>query len=275
MNSLLASKVCDVTGLVAIACGRHGCYAPNALVDLFKGEQQKNVDFAFLKALTSTHVDSGQGVLLIYDIACQYFVHLCDRIGTRLPSGLDLEGAIGLFHVHAHKDECFFRYAPSFIPGAGVVVGEILESLWSSLNAISPTARTATLAHRAEMLDDHATDSNHKKMLGMASALCKSHRTAVDMLDHAQVYFQSLTTEAGPTAVEKWEQDIKQAEQMRRFDLKAMDIYATRLESGTASRQQAPRPSGTLIDHWMALSLTVEEKQYDIFILFCLDTNMA
>ena len=275
MNSLLASKVCDVTGLVAIACGRHGCYAPNALVDLFKGEQQKNVDFAFLKALTSTHVDSEQGVLLIYDIACQYFVHLRDRIGSRIPSGLDVEGAIGLFHVHAHKDECFFRYAPSFIPGAGVVVGEILESLWSSLNAISPTVRTATLAHRAEMLDDHATDSNHKKMLGMASTLCKSHRTAADMLDHAQVYFQSLTSEAGPMAVEKWKQDIEQAEQMRRYDIKVMDIYAASLESGAASRPHAPRAPGTLMDHWMALSLTVEEKQYDICLYIFFDTNMV
>jgi len=59
MNALQASKLCDVTGVVSIACGRHGFYAPQALVDLFRGEQQKNVDFALLKALTSTHVDIG------------------------------------------------------------------------------------------------------------------------------------------------------------------------------------------------------------------------
>ncbi|KAF8958664.1 hypothetical protein BDZ97DRAFT_1612553, partial [Flammula alnicola] len=69
------------------------------------------------------------------------------------------------FHVHAHKDECYFRYATTFIPGAGIVKGQILESNWSILNKISPTARTATLAHRTEMLDDHACDSNHKKTL--------------------------------------------------------------------------------------------------------------
>ncbi|KAF8812647.1 hypothetical protein BYT27DRAFT_7251577 [Phlegmacium glaucopus] len=148
MNSLQASKACNVTGVVGIACARHGCYAPNALVDLFKGEQQKNVDFAFLKALMSTRVEPEQGVLLIYDIACQYFIHLQDRISSHLQFSLEVEAAIGLFHVHAHKDKYFFRYATSFIPGAGVVAGEILESLWSSLNSISPTARTATLAHQ-------------------------------------------------------------------------------------------------------------------------------
>src|ERR1700730_5723928 len=72
-NSLLGSKACDITGVVGIACARHGCYAPNALVNLFRGEQQKNVDFAFLQALKTTGVDHQQGVMLIYDIACQYF----------------------------------------------------------------------------------------------------------------------------------------------------------------------------------------------------------
>jgi Kyakuja-Dileera-Zisupton transposase len=231
-------------------------------VDLFKGEQQKNVDFAFLRALKSTSVTPEQGVLLIYDIACQYFVHLQDRIGTELPFGLDVEAAIGLFHIHAHKDQCFFQYATSFIPGAAIVAGEILESLWSSLNSISPTARTATLAHRAEMLDDHATDSNHKKTLGIVSSLCRTHRTAVDMLDHARTYFRNLSDEAGKMAVEKWTDDIELAERKRKFDITAMDIYAAKLDDSTQeSRQPAGIAPRSPLDSWMDLSLTVEEKQ--------------
>jgi hypothetical protein len=262
MNALLASNVCDIRGLVAIACARHGCYAPQSLVDLFKGEQQKNVDFALLKALISTSVAPEQGVLLIYDIACQYFVHLRERIGNDLPFGLDIDAAIGLFHVHAHKDQCFFQYATSFIPGAGVVAGEILESLWSTLNSISPTARTATLAHRAEMLDDHACDSNHKKMLGMAYSLCRTYRSAIDMLDHAQTYFRNLTNEAGVTSVEKWTHDIESAEQNRKNDVTEMNIYAAKLDTASGdSRQPAPGTSRSPLDSWMEMSLSVEEKQ--------------
>ena len=118
-------------------CAEHPCRS-------FQRRTAKNVDFAFLKALKSTNVELEQGTLLIYDIACQHFVHFHDCIGPKIPFRLQVETAIGLFHVHAHKDECFFRYATSFILGAGVVAGEILESLWSSLNSISPTARTAT-----------------------------------------------------------------------------------------------------------------------------------
>ncbi|KAF8235540.1 hypothetical protein L208DRAFT_1256789, partial [Tricholoma matsutake] len=80
-NALQASKACYITGLVAIACARHGCYAPNALVNLFRGEQQKNVDFAFLQTLKTTKVDPQQGVMLIYDIVCQYIIHLWECIG--------------------------------------------------------------------------------------------------------------------------------------------------------------------------------------------------
>jgi hypothetical protein len=230
---------------------------------MFKGEQQKNVDFAFLKALSTTGVDPEQGILFIYDIACQYTVHLQERIGQHLPFGLDIDAAIGLFHVHAHKDQCFFRYATSFIPGAGIVAGEILESLWSTLNSIAPTARTATLAHRAEMLDDHATDSNHKKTLGMVSTLCRSYRQAVDMLDHAKTYYKNLTNQAGSTAVQKWTADIEAAETNRKYDITAMDIYAAKLAGSEADNRQpasgTPRPQ---LASWMELSLAVEEKQY-------------
>lgn len=263
MNSLLSSKACDITGVVGIACARHGCYAPNSLVDLFKGEQQKNVDFAFLNALKSTNVSSEQGTLLIYDIACQYFVHIHDRIGNALPRGLEIDSAIGLFHVHAHKDECLFRYATSFIPGAGIVAGEILESLWSSLNSISPTARTATLAHRAEMLDDHATDSNHKKLLGMVSSLCGKYQTAVDIEESARLYYGNLTTQAGTTAVAKWTHDIESAEKGRSLNLALMDIYSAKSDQlPSAIPQTSDRAAGSAKDRWIHMALSVEYKQY-------------
>lgn len=162
------SKGCDINGIVAFACARHGCFAPNSVANLPAGEQQKNVDWGLLQTVKTTKVDTRQRLLLIYDIVCQYIIYLWIRIGHLLPADQIIDSAIGLFHVHGHKDECFFRYATSFIPGAAVVAGEILESLWSVLNSVTPAMRTATLAHRTEMMDDHMTDSNHKKLLGMS-----------------------------------------------------------------------------------------------------------
>lgn len=168
---MLHAHACDVTGIVAVACARHGCFAPNAVANLSRGEGQKHVDWCLIRACATTHVDSRQGLLFIYDIVCQYIVHLSKRIGHLLPPGLNIDAAIGLFHVHGHADTCFFRFATSFIPGAGIVAGEILESLWASLNTVTPAMRTATLSHRAEIMDDHMTDSNHKKCLGIGKCL--------------------------------------------------------------------------------------------------------
>ncbi len=162
-----SSKACDITGIVTIACARHGCFAPNSIVDLFQGEQQKIVDWALLESLWTTRVSPEQGARLIYDIICQYFIHLRDRIGHLLLDRLEIDWAIGLFHVHDHKDQCFHRFASSFIHSSGVVAGEILESLWANLNTIAHTTQTATLTHWVEVINDYATNSNHKKALAM------------------------------------------------------------------------------------------------------------
>ncbi|KAF8816391.1 hypothetical protein BYT27DRAFT_7221433 [Phlegmacium glaucopus] len=119
-QAMLFSKACDITGIVAVACAQHGCFAPNSIVNLFWGAQQKNIDYSFLQALETTNINSAQGTMLIYDIACQYFI--CS-------TSLHIDQAI-LFHVHGHKDNCFFAMHP-FIPGTGVVAGEMLESLWA------------------------------------------------------------------------------------------------------------------------------------------------
>jgi hypothetical protein len=225
------------------------------------GEGQKNVDFSLLRAIALTHVDPEQGLLFIYDIICQYIVHFLDRIGIHLPKGLKVDAAIGLFHVHAHKEDCFFRFASSFIPGAGIVAGEILESLWSTLNSISPTARTATLAHRAEIIDDHATDSNHKKMLGIVSTLCRNHLKAADTFALAQEYYDKLTNQSGPIAVAKWKFDIEQAEELRSENRPAMDIYAATLDRSQDQQSAGPEAPGSALGKWMAFALVVEHKQ--------------
>jgi hypothetical protein len=89
------------------------------------------------------------------------------NVHLNLPPRVEVDGGIGLFHVHGHREECLHRYATYFIPGAAVVDGEVLERLWSVLNLVSRSTRTATLGHRAEMLDDHMNDNNWKKLVGI------------------------------------------------------------------------------------------------------------
>ncbi|KAF9525828.1 hypothetical protein CPB83DRAFT_771325, partial [Crepidotus variabilis] len=161
----------DITGIAAHACARHGCFAPGSVVDLQKGERQMNIDYSVSEALTTTRNDGLKSLLLIYDVMCQYKVHLGDRFDAtpehlQWPDSLDtVLSAIGKFHVHTHQESCLYRYSPSYIPDAAQVAGEIVESLWARLNKISVSLRTASIQHRIEVLDDHMNNSNFKKII--------------------------------------------------------------------------------------------------------------
>jgi len=164
----------EATGIGATACARHGCFCPHSVVDFQKGERQMNMDYSLCQAVAHTAKDIPQ-ILVLYDIACQYGVHLEERITRNpylhLPDALQIIKGIGVWHVHGHIAECFPRYYPAFIPGTGDVDGEILETLWSHLNLISGSTRGMSASHRREVLDDHMNDSNWKKLIGIGECL--------------------------------------------------------------------------------------------------------
>ncbi|KAH7881986.1 hypothetical protein F5I97DRAFT_1789425, partial [Phlebopus sp. FC_14] len=57
-----------------------------------------------------------------------------DSTYLKLNSQLSLIPSIDIWHVHGHQMECFAWYASNFISGAGWVNGEIIETLWSTIN---------------------------------------------------------------------------------------------------------------------------------------------
>jgi hypothetical protein len=63
-----------------------------------------------------------------------------------LPLGVAILHGIGLFHVGGHVWECFSCFSLTFIASTSQVDGEVLESLWSVLNEISPSTQNATHA---------------------------------------------------------------------------------------------------------------------------------
>jgi hypothetical protein len=130
--------------------------------------RQINMDYSLCKAL-SYNMESIPLALVMYDIMCQYGIHLKERVERSpelsIPDSLELRTGIGLFHIHGHQDSCLPRFSPSYIPGAKQVDGEIIETLWAPLNNISRSIRGMSLAHRQEVLDAHMNYSNWKKMV--------------------------------------------------------------------------------------------------------------
>ena len=130
-----------------------------------------NVDYSVCNALKFNSNGLREG-LVIYDVMCQYSVHLNDRIQKAsdyllLDPEMKLLGAIGKFHLADHVDSCFAKWTLNFMKGAGHIDGEIMETLWSGMNKISGAARSMSKAHRQETLDDYMRDANWKKTVGI------------------------------------------------------------------------------------------------------------
>jgi len=143
------------------------------------------MDYAVCQGLNFTNMDMIRRVLLIYDIMCRWGKYFLRRVQASpyldVPAGLELMKGIGDFHVKGHVKRCFPRFGLSFIKGAGVIDGEILETLWSELNKVSGSTRGATLAHRSEILDDHMNHSNWKKTLRIGEQYGEMNKKVSDI----------------------------------------------------------------------------------------------
>jgi hypothetical protein len=127
-----------------------------------------NIDYSICQALCF-NTSGFEEALVEYDVACSWSINFHKRLSASpyltVPMDLNIVPAVGKFHLASHKGDCFAKYSLNFVEGAGQQDGEILETLWSSLNKASGSIRAMSKAHRQEMLDDHMLDSNWKKMV--------------------------------------------------------------------------------------------------------------
>ena len=210
-----------------------------------------NIDFCLSEAL-KYNMEGIKQVLLSYDLMCQFWTNIekCFQGNPYLtfPQAVEVLRSIGLFHVHGHVDHCYARYAPTFIPGAGMVDGEILETLWAALNKISDSAHSQSTAHRRETLDDHMNDSNWKKLVdlgesqavsrvsffltGSVNRLCEKYRKARKSVQNSEQAFDSLSSTADQDLVQVWKEQEAAALMGRDARPESMDIYDIKIQKG-------------------------------------------
>jgi Kyakuja-Dileera-Zisupton transposase len=197
--------------------------------------RQMNMDYCLSEAM-KFNMDRVNRSILLYDIMCQYWKNIKKRFDGNpyltFPEGVEVLRGIGLFHVHGHKDECYARFAPTFIPGAGMVDGEVLETLWAVLNGIADSIRSQSSAHRQETLDDHMNDSNWKKLIHLIFRLCQKFKTAVESAKASHIDFQHINDGADPEVAKKWSEEEEKAQSIRHQREEAMDIFDLMISKG-------------------------------------------
>ncbi|KAK7676858.1 hypothetical protein QCA50_020194 [Cerrena zonata] len=265
----------DATGIGAMACGRHGCFYPHSVINFDKGEGYRYMDYAFMNALN--YISFLLIFMIMYDIMCQWFPNFLHRIHfvkhlIKLRDGLVLKRAIGLFHVHSHVKKCYPRYASTFIRGAGIVDGEIIETLWHILNDTASSARSMSWFHRQEYIDCHMADLNWKKLIRMVPTLLRKWAACTEQVQDSQEYFDQLSSHVGPTCVAQWTQDEERMQTQRDEKVEVMDEFdveddkapgkATVQRTLAEEEDQFNIPLGS--SAWIALGLKLEEEQLEL-----------
>ncbi|KIK74422.1 hypothetical protein PAXRUDRAFT_19890 [Paxillus rubicundulus Ve08.2h10] len=179
-------------------------------------KENVNMDYALSHAL-SYNMTRVHQVLSFYDINCQYMKNLWN---------------IAIWHVHSHQTECHARYAPSFIPGAGRVNGEIIEMLWSILNIISPSTWGMSFPHRQELLDYQMNNSNFQKMIRMAGSLKRKLRAAMVGAEDSLAAFRALDDGIPNDQRNGWLKQEMAVMRDRSIDPKAMDVFDVCMAKG-------------------------------------------
>ncbi|KAH6888763.1 hypothetical protein BKA70DRAFT_1235295 [Coprinopsis sp. MPI-PUGE-AT-0042] len=255
-----------------------------------KGERQMNMDYALSESLALNCSERIGRVIITYDINCQYNVHLMERLKEgkylQIRDNLVFVYGIGLFHVHGHQDSCYWRYALTFIRGAGMASGEILESLWAVINEVARTTSTMTLAHRQEVIDAVIGDSNWKKMLNIGAlksdlafmpqlnyslvpALCKNWANSRLQLARANEAFELLNETASPQQRQTWSSQLERAHEERSNDPSAMDVLEVKINKPptqtavqhTLMEKEQSENSGLGITSWLVAGMKIQESQ--------------
>ena len=216
-----------------------------------------SVDYSYCKALQHGRVPMGSRCLLCYDVNCQYCVNLRRRVEeSKALSPMrgyinNMAFGIGQWHVHGHRSECFSRFSPLLMPGAGKRSGEILESLWDGINPVFGRTRTMTNAHRVEIIDAAMADNNWKKLTTLGTLLplfsrrvlmksvvtiekdiLRAHQQLGLAVDELEALQQTLSQ----ADHDKWALEAKKAQSKRLKNVakvSAMDIYNSRLDTGS------------------------------------------
>jgi hypothetical protein len=118
------------------------------------------------------------GIVLSYDIMCQYFINLWKRAGSNFDSKWTiLEAAttifiylIPKFHLLAHIRKCWEEFNFNYHRWVGHTDGEGVERGWSRLNPLARSAREMGPGAWRDLLEEHMLYSNWKKITGLGES---------------------------------------------------------------------------------------------------------
>lgn len=132
------------------------------------------MDYAILSTLQGERI---QGLVISYDIACQWSKNFSTRIvefpvELRYPlAGIDFVSVIPKFHIYAHGKKCQSVWSLNYLRWMGRTDGEGVEREWSHINPVALSTRLMGPGARHDTLDDHWGAWNWRKLVVLGACL--------------------------------------------------------------------------------------------------------
>ncbi|KAF8209815.1 hypothetical protein K438DRAFT_1960048 [Mycena galopus ATCC 62051] len=263
----------STTGVGMGVCARHEFVQPTGVGDLQKGKFA-NMDYIFGSILR--HIDPRLSKIISYDIVCQWWKYLKDRM-TNLPPLVRLSMVLKMFrfvipkmHIHAHMLACQVEFSLNLVPGSGQTDGEGIERPWASIGAIASSTGVSGPGARHDALDDHWNYWNWLKTIGWPAILQRCLNTAKKEAASQREAFEVFSLEQAERVlkwkkiVEDFERDgkLKSPSEVKIMGLTEMDV---RLQFAKEEEEEAQKgvpalhevtPSG-----FVTAGLELEEQQ--------------
>ncbi|KAE9402095.1 hypothetical protein BT96DRAFT_816969, partial [Gymnopus androsaceus JB14] len=161
------SKGYTTTGVAMCTCGRHEIVMANGVGDMQKGERYGNVDYVWASAMRHVHILLW--ILLSYDIICQWFKHLLERIKV-LPPLVRLltvhriiAFVIPKLHILGHLVKCQDYFNLAYTLGAAMSDMEGIERIWSGSGLLGSSTREMGPGSRQNTIEDYWHHWNWRK----------------------------------------------------------------------------------------------------------------
>ncbi|KAI6096271.1 hypothetical protein EDD16DRAFT_1528139 [Pisolithus croceorrhizus] len=204
-----------------------------------KGCRQLNMDYSLSNAL-SYNMTGIKHMNLQKWVNNSPFLHI--------PSSLQIVPGIGIWH------------------GSGWVDGEIIETLWSTLNVVSALTHGMSSPHRQELLDFQMNNSNFMKMICIMDSLLQKLKAAQTSVLMAREAFNRLDEGVPSHNRIAWDIQAESALNRRVQDASVMDIFKiqlTKVRSVELRLLQSTSQNGThrRAASWLTRSLAIEEAE--------------
>ncbi|KAJ7789965.1 hypothetical protein B0H14DRAFT_3502247 [Mycena olivaceomarginata] len=265
------------TGCGMITCGRHEIVCKNGVADLQAGEKYGNMDYVVASAWCHAH-----GLLfflLSYDIMCQWFKNLRERL-LMLPPGLRFHLAqyavkyvIPKLHILGHLKSCQDFFSLLFTLGAAQADMEGIERIWSSSGLMGASTREMGPGSRQDTLDDFWHYWNWNKVVGMGLTLRKRFLKATKERAKQQDGLTEFSRHQEEADVAAWKNSVdnfeSEASSVNPYELpssgpnlKEIELELTREEQERERRSAAvPNASGETMTEFLMLGLEIESQQ--------------